>query len=68
MKWTDVSDEESNSMSGTLPFELTIQLQPFCHDLSVNVSSDVQGSAQSPEARAAEPHKPDPSRALEWAW
>jgi len=30
--------------------------------------SDVQGSAQSPEARAAEPQKPDPSQALERAW
>ena len=30
--------------------------------------SDVQGLAQSPKARAAEPQKPDPSQALEQAW
>ena len=30
--------------------------------------SDVQGLAQSPEARAAKPQKPDPSQALEQAW
>ena len=32
------------------------------------VLSDVQSSAQSPEALAAEPQKPDPSQALEQAW
>jgi hypothetical protein len=39
-----------------------------CHPEVVLPVSDVQGSAQSPEARAAEPQKPEPSRALEWAW
>jgi hypothetical protein len=33
-------------------------------------ASDVQGSAQSPspEARAAEPQKPEPSRAWQQSW
>jgi hypothetical protein len=31
-------------------------------------TSDVQGSAKTPEAQAAEPQKPELSRAFEQAW